>query len=317
MGGVKLGGSTSRVLSNWVRITSAERSVRSMFSCAVRTACVLTCAQTKQRQKQQQHQSTNPEAVTRGALAVRSRETKAAPSERVGEEAHLDGAHGGVERGEAAVEGAEYGDDGVGDLLALLQRLPQQRRALRQALHLHRRHPLPGLRTHRETVSRRGGWIWRRRGSERGAVSPVWLRRADDKDRVGVGEQGGRTPRWRPEQARAAAGGASSSKHTQLHKKQLALALASEKRARRTERAAAAAAAACLSSCCPAWTDWLWNILFSPTWSSRRSRFCIGGRKVLLFFYHPPRYAVSFTIFPRTLFEWFYCYETINTRNKI
>lgn len=247
MGGVKLGGSTSRVLSNWVRITSAERSVRSMFSCAVRTACVLTCAQTKQRQKQQQHQSTNPEAVTRGALAVRSRETKAAPSERVGEEAHLDGAHGGVERGEAAVEGAEYGDDGVGDLLALLQRLPQQRRALRQALHLHRRHPLPGLRTHRETVSRRGGWIWRRRGSERGAVSPVWLRRADDKDRVGVGEQGGRTPRWRPEQARAAAGGASSSKHTQLHKKQLALALASEKRARRTERAAAAAAAGCLS----------------------------------------------------------------------
>jgi hypothetical protein len=75
--------------------------------------------------------------------------------------------------------------------------------------------------------------------------------------------------------------------------------------------------AACLSSCCPAWTDWLWNILFSPTWSSRRSRFCIGGRKVLLFFYHPPRYAVSFTIFPRTLCEWFYCYETINTRNKI
>lgn len=50
---------------------------------------------------------------------------------------------------------------------------------------------------------------------------------------------------------------------------------------------------------------------------SSRSRFCIGGRKVSLFFYHPPRYAVSFTIFPRTLCEWFYCYETINTRNKI
>jgi hypothetical protein len=137
----------------------------------------------------------------------------------------------------------------------------------------------------------RTGWVWESRG--------------------GGPHGGARSKRGRPR------GGASSSKHTQLHKKQLALALASEKRARRTERAAAAAAAACLSSCCPAWTDWLWNILFSPTWSSRRSRFCIGGRKVLLFFYHPPRYAVSFTIFPRTLCEWFYCYETINTRNKI
>lgn len=55
---------------------------------------------------------------------------------------HLDGAHGGVERGEAAVEGAEDGDDGVRDLLALLQRLPQQRGALREALHLPR--PLLG-----------------------------------------------------------------------------------------------------------------------------------------------------------------------------
>ena len=49
--------------------------------------------------------------------------------------AELDGAHGGVERGEAAVEGAEDGDDGVGGRLALPERLPQQRRALRQALH--------------------------------------------------------------------------------------------------------------------------------------------------------------------------------------
>jgi len=59
----------------------------------------------------------------------------------------LDGAHGGVERGEAAVEGAEDGYDGVRGLLALVQRLPEQRRALRQALHLPRRHlagrPIP------------------------------------------------------------------------------------------------------------------------------------------------------------------------------
>lgn len=52
-----------------------------------------------------------------------------------GVRAQLDGAHGGVERGEAAVEGAEDGDDGVRGRLALPQRLPQQRRALRQALH--------------------------------------------------------------------------------------------------------------------------------------------------------------------------------------
>lgn len=39
----------------------------------------------------------------------------------------LDGAHGSVERGEAAVEGAEDGDDGVRGRLAPAQRFPQQR----------------------------------------------------------------------------------------------------------------------------------------------------------------------------------------------
>jgi hypothetical protein len=42
---------------------------------------------------------------------------------------YLDGAHGGVEGREAAVEGAEDGDDGVGDLLALVEGVTQQRGA--------------------------------------------------------------------------------------------------------------------------------------------------------------------------------------------
>jgi hypothetical protein len=49
---------------------------------------------------------------------------------------YLDGAHGGVEGREAAVEGAEDGDDGVGDLLALVEGVTQQRGARREGLHL-------------------------------------------------------------------------------------------------------------------------------------------------------------------------------------
>lgn len=56
---------------------------------------------------------------------------------------YLGGAHGGVEGGEAVVEGAEDGDDPIGDGLALLQRLPQQLRPLRQRLHLHPPPPPP------------------------------------------------------------------------------------------------------------------------------------------------------------------------------
>jgi hypothetical protein len=49
---------------------------------------------------------------------------------------YLDGAHGGVESREAIVKGAKDGDDDIGDLLALVDGLTQQRRALCEGLHL-------------------------------------------------------------------------------------------------------------------------------------------------------------------------------------
>lgn len=45
-------------------------------------------------------------------------------------EEDLGGAHGGLEGGEAVVEGTENGDHAVGVGLALLQRLPHQARPL-------------------------------------------------------------------------------------------------------------------------------------------------------------------------------------------
>jgi hypothetical protein len=47
---------------------------------------------------------------------------------------HLGGAHGGLERGEAVVEGSEDGDHPVRVPLAPLQRVPQHARPLRQRL---------------------------------------------------------------------------------------------------------------------------------------------------------------------------------------
>lgn len=43
---------------------------------------------------------------------------------------YLDGAYGGVKSREAVDEGAKDGDDGIGDLLALVKGLTQQRHAL-------------------------------------------------------------------------------------------------------------------------------------------------------------------------------------------
>lgn len=83
-------------------------------------------------EERQRHQNSSLEGIKRRrTLGGRG----GARSEQSREQVYLDGAHGGVERGEAAVEGAEDGDDGVGHGLALLQRLPQQRRALRKGLH--------------------------------------------------------------------------------------------------------------------------------------------------------------------------------------
>lgn len=53
---------------------------------------------------------------------------------------YLGGAHGGIEGGEAVVEGAEDGDHAVRVGLALLQRLPQHPRPPRQRIH-RLRHP--------------------------------------------------------------------------------------------------------------------------------------------------------------------------------
>jgi hypothetical protein len=49
---------------------------------------------------------------------------------------YLDGVHGRVESSEAAVEGTKDGDDGISDLLALVEGLMQQRRTLCKGLHL-------------------------------------------------------------------------------------------------------------------------------------------------------------------------------------
>lgn len=85
-------------------------------------------------EERQRHQNSSLEGIKR-RRTLGGRRGGGARSEQSREKVYLDGAHGGVERGEAAVEGAEDGDDGVGHGLALLQRLPQQRRALRKGLH--------------------------------------------------------------------------------------------------------------------------------------------------------------------------------------
>uniref|UniRef100_A0A0A9F2S2 Uncharacterized protein n=1 Tax=Arundo donax TaxID=35708 RepID=A0A0A9F2S2_ARUDO len=71
---------------------------------------------------------------------------------------HLGGTHGGLERGEAVVEGAEDGDHPVRVPLAPPQQVPQHGRPPRQGVHRLRK------RRHRHTSSSRphGGQIERK-----------------------------------------------------------------------------------------------------------------------------------------------------------
>jgi hypothetical protein len=59
---------------------------------------------------------------------------------------YLGGTHGGLESRESVVEGAENGDHAFRVRMALLQRVPDQRRPLRQRSHRRRK-------SHPETIS--------------------------------------------------------------------------------------------------------------------------------------------------------------------
>lgn len=98
----------------------------------------------------------------------------------------LGGAHGGLERGEAVIEGAEDGDHGVRVPLALPQRVPQHRRPPRQRVHLLRQ------RRHRHASSPRAADRARALSSrEEAAPGEISTREGEC-----AGEQGGRLGRW-------------------------------------------------------------------------------------------------------------------------